>query len=178
MAIPQKQNGGCLNRRQFLVLGGASVAVLSTFGAGTAMAGSQLVGSRYPARRIGSLSQLEQGQPIEFTYPNKEVSNVLVRLGEPAGGGIGPGADVVAFNSVCTHMGGPLGAEAFKARHSVLGPCPLHLSTFDLTKHGMVVSGHGTSSLPQVMLELHGDEIWAVGFMGLLFGYESNPRDA
>ncbi|MBI1906526.1 MAG: arsenate reductase (azurin) small subunit, partial [Rhodocyclales bacterium] len=58
--------------------------------------------------------------------------------------------------------------------YQVLGPCPMHLTTFDLTKHGMVVAGHGTESLPQILLEVEGDDIYAVGVMGLIYGYADN----
>jgi arsenite oxidase small subunit len=102
---------------------------------------------------------------------------MLVRLGVPAGGGVGPDRDVVAFSTLCTHMGGPLGGQ-YKAQYRVLGPCPLHLTTFDLVKHGMVAAGQATESLPQIALETRRDEIWATGVMGLIFGYHSNlaPR--
>ena len=166
----------CFNRRQLLILGGTSVAV-AVLGADELLAGQagELVGSRYPARRIGKLADLKAKTPIEFTYPNKDVTNVLLKLGERAGAGIGPDQDVVAFNTVCPHMGGPVGADTYKAMHNVLGPCPLHLTTFDLTRHGIVVSGHATESLPQIMLEMRKDEIWAVGVMGLVYGFAANP---
>ena len=75
--------------------------------------------------------------------------------------------DIVAFNSFCTHMGGPL-AGTFKADQGVAGPCPLHWTLFDLTRHGMVVAGHATMGLPQITLELDGDDILATGVMGLI----------
>lgn len=167
--------GACLKRRAFLIGGGASFGALAVPGFA---ADARLVGSRYPASRIGSLNDLKLKQPLEFAYPNNAVVNVLVRLGEPAGGGVGPLNDIVAFNATCTHMGGPVGADAFKPAHNVLGPCPLHLTTFDLTRHGMVVSGHATESLPQIMLEIRDDDIFAVGVMGLIFGYAENPHGA
>lgn len=49
-----------------------------------------------------------------------------------------------------------------------------HWTTFDLTRHGMVVSGHATQGLPQVVLELDGDDIVAFGVLGLIFGYGNN----
>ena len=70
-------------------------------------------------------------------------------------------------------MGGPL-QGTYKPEHQVLGACPLHLSTFDLTRHGMVVSGHATESLPQVLLETENDDILATGVMGLIYGYSAN----
>ena len=38
----------------------------------------------------------------------------------------------------------------------------------------MVVAGQATESLPQIVLEAKGDEIWATGVMGLIYGYHSN----
>ena len=48
------------------------------------------------------------------------------------------------------------------------------MTTFDLTRHGMVVSGHATESLPQIVLEIVGDDIFAVGAQGLIYGYSAN----
>jgi Rieske Fe-S protein len=77
-------------------------------------------------------------------------------------------ADVVAFSTRCTHLGGPL-RGALQAEIQVLGPCPRHLTTFDLSRHGVVITGHATASLPQVVLELDGDSIRAVGMQGLVY---------
>ncbi|MEZ6152138.1 MAG: hypothetical protein R3C09_18710 [Pirellulaceae bacterium] len=54
----------------------------------------------------------------------------------------------------------------------------LYLTTFDLTRHGIVVAGHATERLPQIILEIDGDQIYATGIVGLLYGYhQSNRRD-
>ncbi len=169
---------GFLGRRGFLIMGGAAVTVLSAnlpFLSGAAGQDTSLVMSRYPERLLGKLSALKLRDPVEFAYPTEDVLNLLIRLGERAGGGIGPDEDVIAFNTVCTHMGGPVGPEVYHPEHAILGPCPLHLTTFDLTKHGMVISGHATESLPQIVLDLRGDEIYATGVMGLMYGYNANP---
>lgn len=168
----------CLSRRAFLLASGTAVTVLGlgplaeAFGQGAA-----LKVASYPRRRIGRVSQLALDQPVYFKYPWSDANstNLLVKLGVPAGGGVGPDGDVVAFSTLCTHMGGPLGGQ-YRGRYKILGPCPLHLTTFDLTKHGMVAAGQATESLPQVVLEARGDEIWATGVMGLIFGYHANLR--
>lgn len=168
------QQPHCLSRRRFLLAGAAVVALDAVPGFAVAQGQPQLaLRADYPRQRIGSLSRLETGKPVAFTYPYKNVRNMLVKLGTPAGGGIGSGHDVVAFNLQCTHMGGPLDGT-YKEAHQVLGPCPLHLTTFDLTRHGMVAAGHATESLPQIVLELDGDAIFAVGVLGLIYGYSSN----
>jgi arsenite oxidase small subunit len=167
----------CLSRRAFLLTSGLAVTVVALGplpGTGPASAApSYVLKANYPRQRIGSLSGLKLGEPVEFAYPYPTVMNIVVKLGVPAGGGVGPDADVIAFNQQCTHMGGPL-QGTYKAAYQVLGPCPLHLTTFDLTRHGMVVSGHATESLPQIVLETTGDAIYAVGVMGLIFGYSGN----
>ncbi len=166
----------CLNRRDFLILGGTSVAVLGIVGQGAHA--QELVRTSYTRKVIGKVSQLAPGVATPFTYPTDDIENILVKLNEEAGAGVGEGRRIVAFNTICPHMGGYMDAGVFKPQHSVLGPCPLHLSTFDLTKHGMVVSGHATASLPQIVLELDGDDIVATGVMGLFFGHTRNPSGA
>lgn len=170
------KKSACLNRRDFLILGGAAVTVVATLGEGAFA--QQLVTSSYARKVIGKVSDLRPGAAVAFRYPTDDIENVLVMLNEEAGGGVGAQRNIVAFNTVCPHMGGYMDADAFKPRHSILGPCPLHLSTFDLTKHGMLVSGHSTASLPQIVLELDGDDIVATGVMGLFFGYTRNPSGA
>lgn len=166
----------CMTRRQVLLTGGTAAAttvLLSIPGLKGQAVAAQM--ARYPRQKIGKLSGLKTNRPLMFNYPDTGPSalNMLIKLGKPAGGGIGPGQDVIAFNSLCPHMGGPL-AGAFKKDHQALGPCPLHQSTFDLTRHGMIISGHATESLPQVLLELEGDDIYAVGMIGLIFGRHDN----
>lgn len=162
----------CMSRRQFLLAGGAAVTLVSLGGLPGSAEAAQAIKATYPRQKIASLSALKTGEPVTFNYPYPDVRNILVKLGAPAGAGIGAARDVVAFNQQCTHMGGPLDGT-YKAEHQVLGPCPLHLTTFDLTRHGMVVSGHATESLPQIVLEVKGDDIYAVGVMGLVYGYSA-----
>ncbi|HBO83498.1 MAG: arsenite oxidase small subunit [Deltaproteobacteria bacterium GWC2_42_11] len=165
----------CLTtRRQFLFLSGAATATIMLTGIpGLGAKEVQAVVSKYPRVKIGKLSALKQDMPVAFTYPTKDIRNILVKLGTPAGGGVGSNNDVVAFNPVCTHMGGPM-ETAYKAEYKILGQCPFHQSTFDLTRHGMIISGHATESLPQILLETEGDDIYAAGVIGLVFGRNSN----
>jgi arsenite oxidase small subunit len=166
----------CLSRREFLLTGGTAVAIIALGDlAWAAEKGLALQRATYPRSLVGRLSRLKVDQPVSFQYPWKDPfsTNILVRLGVPAGGGVGPDQDIVAFSTFCTHMGGPL-AGTYRGQYKVLGPCPFHLSTFDLTRHGMVVAGQATESLPQIVLETRGDEILATGVMGLIYGYHSN----
>lgn len=165
---------GCWSRRQFLFAGGtvAGAGLLAGF---LAERGLGVRFAQHPRRLVGRISKLVEGMPQPFQYPHDDAhsASILVKLGVPAHGGVGPHGDIVAFNTLCTHQGGSLDAR-YDHRYRVAGPCPLHLTTFDLTRHGMVVSGHATEGLPQVVLEVEGDEIYAAGVMGLIYGYHDN----
>lgn len=165
----------CLaTRRQFLLAGGVvTTTVLLSGLEGLGLDRAEALVSKYPRRKIGQVSALKLDAPVAFAYPSKDVKNILVKLGVPAGGGVGPKKDIVAFNPVCTHMGGNL-EKLYRPEHKVLGQCPYHLSTFDLTRHGLIVSGHASMSLPQVVLEVKGDDIYATGVSGLIYGRHSN----
>ena len=170
--------GKCMmTRRRFLLASGlTSATVMVTLNAGTSSA-QQVPGmaATYPRKLITKLSALKQDQPVDFNYPDDGAysESMIVKMGVPAGGGIGPNRDVVAFNYLCTHQGGSL-EGTYKADTKSLGACPLHLSTYDLTRHGILISGQAYQSLPQVLLELDGDNIYAVGVFGLIFGRFDN----
>jgi arsenite oxidase small subunit len=162
----------CISRRNFLFTGTTAIVLSTMPGIASAV---KLVAKDYPAVKIASLKSLKTDQPIDFSYPpNNPISTFfLVKLGEQAGGGIGRQKDIVAFSNMCSHMGGPLNGS-YKAAHKAIGPCPLHLTTFDLTRHGMVISGHATEALPQARLEIIRGNVYATGVTGLIYGYHDN----
>jgi len=171
---------GCtINRRQFLFASGAATfTVMVTINGGSASA-SQVPAmvTTYPRKLIAKLSDLKQDKPLGFEYPDTGdyASSMVVKLGEEAGGGVGPDKDIVAFNLTCTHQGGSL-EDTYVASDKALGPCPLHLSTYDLTRHGILISGQAYQSLPQVLLELDGNNVFAVGMFGLIYGRQDNLK--
>ncbi len=179
-----KEHGKCmLNRRKFLMYSGGTAAAASTVSitlfAGTAHAEKRQASVQpYPRKLIAKLSELKDHQPVNFNYPDdgKNSQAMIVKMGDvQAGGGMGPKHDVVAFSYVCTHQGGPMmGTYKHVGDQRVMGQCPLHLSTYDLRRHGIIVSGQAYQSLPQVLLEVEGDNVYAVGIMGLLFGRQQN----
>ncbi|MEM7667585.1 MAG: arsenate reductase (azurin) small subunit [Pseudomonadota bacterium] len=164
-----------MNRRQFLLTGGIATAVVTIGVPGLPGAETPAVVATYPRKLIAKLSELTVDEPLDFEYPDEGLyaESILVKLGREAGGGLGPAKDVVAFNYTCTHQGGPL-QGTYQAADKALGPCPLHLTTFDLTRHGIFISGQAYQSLPQVLLELDGDDIYAVGMFGLIYGRFDN----
>lgn len=164
----------CISRRRFIFAGAAA---LSTVALASVMPGRLLtaVVAAYDGARVGSIKDLRPGVPQRFRYPwdHANCESYLIKLGVQAGGGIGPDSDIVAFNTLCPHMGFSLLGQ-FKQEHQVLGPCPWHLTTYDLTRHGIVIAGHATEGLPQVLLEARGDDIYAVGMQALIFGFGDN----
>ncbi len=160
-----------MNRRTFLLTGGVTTAVVMIGIPGLPEAQTPAVVATYPRKLITKLSSLKDDEPFDFEYPDEGqyAESILVKLGREAGGGVGPKSDVVAFNYTCTHQGGPL-QGTYQAADKALGPCPLHLTTFDLTRHGIFISGQAYQSLPQVLLEVEGDDIYAVGMFGLIYG--------
>jgi arsenite oxidase small subunit len=88
----------CMSRRQFLLAGGAMVSLAAIGLPGRSEAAPlHALKADYPRTRIGSLSALKKGMPVEFAYPYPDVQNILVKLGSKAGGGVGAEMDVVAF---------------------------------------------------------------------------------
>lgn len=182
-----------LSRREFLLLGvasGATVAVgivlpmaiatrdadedqvTTTLGDG----GAAALVAVFPRTRVATFSSLQEAVPVNFAYPADANASVLVKLGRPAIGGVGPDGDVVAFSKLCTHMGCEV--DEFRAEHGVLGPCPCHFSTFDLVHGGQVTLGQATESLPQVLLDIDGDDVYATGVVRLLYGHDNTLASA
>ena len=171
-----------LNRRQFLMYSGATAATASTVSltlfpgtAKAAQAKARVVG--YPRKLVGKLSEMKDNVPAVINYPDdgKNSMATMVKTGVKCGGGVGAQRDLVAFSALCTHQGGPLlGRYRVVDEHRIMGSCPLHLSTYDVTRHGIIISGQAYESLPQVLLELDGDDIYAVGMMGLIYGRNQN----
>ena len=162
----------CMKRRTFLqALGAAGVLSVLAIPVPGRAEPVKVRRATLGRQKIGSLSALEQDRPVAFTYPDGGSPCFLVKLGSKAAGGVGPDDDVVAFASLCSHMGGPV---AYEATHKLAGPCMYHLTTFDLNRLGMVVAGHATQSLPQIVLEVQGDDVYAVGVQGLLYGRHDN----
>jgi arsenite oxidase small subunit len=119
---------------------------------------------------LGPVDAIAEDESISFEYPAGHPC-LLLRVREPALGGVGPGNSVVAFSAVCPHRGWRLD-DAFQPEHGALGPCPAHNSTFDVCKGGAQVVGQANRDLPRVLLEQRGDDLYAVGLVGLPLRFE------
>lgn len=170
----------CLvSRRNFLIgTGATTVTVMVTLNPGTADAKEMPAQiTTYPRKLICKLSELKQDEPLDFEYPDEGAYSdcMVVKLGVEGGGGVGKNKDIVAYNYACTHQGNSL-SGSYKGETKSLGACALHLSTYDLTRHGILISGQAYQSLPQILLEVEGDNVYATGIFGLIFGRENNLR--
>ena len=135
----------------------------------------------FPKIMVANIADLQTNGYVTFDYPLEGESNMIVKLGVPATGGVGPDGDVVAFSIVCQHLGCIVGYEASNSHTpGPAGACPCHGSVYDLVNGAKVVAGPAPRPLPQVMLqfdETTGD-IYAVG-MGppTIFGHNTGSSD-
>ena len=126
-------------------------------GAGAALVFRGDVALAAPRTRLASLASLVVGVGVAVNYPRPDSPALLLKLGRPAAGGIGPASDVVAFSTLCTHQGCPVQLAAGHLR------CPCHYSLFDPAVGGQCYQGPAPRNLPQLLLELEGDDVFAVG---------------
>jgi len=168
-----------LSRRQFFKVSGglAAGAGLVTgaipeaaLAATAADAGNTVL--PYPRKAVGSAAQMAVGQPVAFLYPDDSSPCTAVRMGTPIEGGVGPGKDIVAYSTLCTHMGCPVGYDA----NSRCFKCPCHYSTFDAEKGGQMICGQATENLPRIVLEYDAASggLTAIAVNGLIYGRQSN----
>jgi arsenite oxidase small subunit len=159
------------NRRDFIKVGGASIAGLIVVKALPRSVAAAATGAPiYPIMDIGPLSALASGGAIQFNYPDDESPAILIRLTEPGLNGTGPKQSLVAFSQLCTHKGCPLD---YNAERKLL-ICPCHWSTFDPAKAGAIVIGQASQPLPQIALKIEDDLIRAISVDGLIYGRHTN----
>ncbi len=169
-----------LSRRIFLkssggvaaAVGATGAAMLPTSVQAVEPANSTTTTLNYPKHGVGKASKMPVNQAVTFQYPDASSPCAAIRMGSPVTGGVGPNQDIVAYSTMCTHMGCPVqydgGTKTFK--------CPCHFSIFDPENSGQMVCGQATEDLPRVMLDYDAksDSITAVGIDGLIFGRQAN----
>src|SRR5947208_956572 len=62
----------------------------------------------YPSTKLANIRDLKTNEPKEVTYPDDASPGVLLKLGSPVDGGVGPDRDLVAYSTLCPHKGYPL----------------------------------------------------------------------
>ncbi len=163
-----------VGRRAFFARSGAAAAGAAATVAlpkGSAEAAPSLALVVYPVSRLANIRDLKVDEPLPIAYPDQESPGVLIKLGTPVEGGVGPENDIVAFSILCPHKGYPLN---YSATDRTLN-CPGHYSQFDVEKGGLEVWGHATQNLPQFRLVVdQAGEIHAVGVDELIYGRLNN----
>ncbi|CEG54807.1 Arsenite oxidase subunit AioB [Stutzerimonas xanthomarina] len=170
---------GKLTRRIFLKYTGSGAAVGTLALSSSAFAQEPTQSSPpgattlpYPQQAVAKLGDLEINNPVSFSYPDGSSPCALIKKGKPVSGGVGPDKDIVAYSTLCTHMGCPVlydkSAETFK--------CPCHYSIFDPDQSGQMVIGQATENLPQIMLNYNEEEesVYAIAVQGLIYGRQAN----
>lgn len=169
-----------LSRRIFLKSSGSAAAAVGVAGAALLPTGAnaQTAGGsssttlNYPKAVVGKAGGMPVNQAVSFSYPDTSSPCMAIRMGAPVRGGVGPNQDIVAFSTLCTHMGCPVaydeGTKTFK--------CGCHFSMFDAEHGGQMVCGQATEDLPRVMLDYDAktDSVAAVGIDGLIYGRQAN----
>lgn len=170
-----------LSRRIFLKSSGGAAAVVGTAGAALLPVNAQAATPagaptgttlNYPRRPVAKVGAMPLNQAVAFNYPDPSSPCVAIRMGTPVTGGVGPNKDIVAYSTMCTHMGCPVqydgSTKTFK--------CPCHFSIFDPENGGQMVCGQATEDLPRVALDYDAksDSITAVGVDGLIYGRQAN----
>lgn len=168
-----------ISRREFIKISGAATgaSVASVAGAAQeAPAGkASVVGATtlpYPRKTVVRANTLRENVAITFNYPDESSPCTLIKMGRPTPGGVGPDGDLVAYSTMCTHMGCPVAYDT----QSRIFKCPCHFSLFDAEISGQLVCGQATENLPQIVLEYDAASgaITATGVSGKLYGRQSN----
>jgi arsenite oxidase small subunit len=162
-----------LSRREFFKLSGGVAA-----GAGLAIGGeaeAAQVGQTtlpYQPKALGKGNALQVNTPVAFRFPDAASPCSLIKMGTPVPGGVGPNRDIVAYSTLCTHMGCPVTYDAGKRTFN----CGCHFSMFDAEKAGQMICGQATENLPLIVLEYNAqtDTVSAVAVDGLIYGRQSN----
>ncbi|KAI3611834.1 Arsenite oxidase small subunit (plasmid) [Cupriavidus necator H850] len=121
---------------------------------------------------VARAGQLRVNTPISFLYPDASSPCAVIKMGMPVPGGVGPDRDIVAYSTLCTHMGCPVAYDASARTFK----CPCHFSIFDPEKSGQMVSGQATENLPTIVLDYDAKDgtVRAVAIEGLIYGRQAN----
>lgn len=106
---------------------------------------------RFDPALICKASELEPGSARAFTYPRPNDLCLLVRKKD---------GEFVAYSRRCTHLSCPVEYEIHAGRELLF--CPCHSGAFSL-EDGSVIQGPPPHSIPQILLDVRSDEIWAIG---------------
>lgn len=147
-----------------------------SFGRATLIAPSALVAAACgddaaedEALAVVELDALAVGDPVMFELEQGRTC-FIVRLEGEAEHGVGPEQSIVAFSTLCPHMGCPIDPSAADPQTGHFGPCACHQSLFDLRKDGRMVRGRACANLARIELEVRGSTVFALRLARPSFG--------
>ena len=152
-------SNGKLSRRKFIGLGlgsvGASVVAGCGGGGGSAGGGGATTTSAATkggpkvdkSQAIVKESEVGPNSAFPFTNADTGQQSVLVRL---------ENGELAAYSAVCTHQACVVAYKDGKLA------CPCHGSVFDPSKGAAVLNGPANRPLPEVKIEVKGDEVFLV----------------
>ncbi|WP_029406574.1 arsenate reductase (azurin) small subunit [Thiomicrorhabdus sp. Milos-T2] len=164
-----------ITRRNFFKAGGLATAAVAAPIAGlnaspAAASTDTKTIFEFAKKKISNAQSL--GNTQAFTYPDSMSPCLLINHDEPVEGGVGPNNNIVAYSTLCTHMGCP---TQYDSNEKVF-KCHCHFSVFDAEKSGQVAIGQAIDNLPRILLDY--DEstgnVTAVGVEGLIYGRQAN----
>ena len=132
----------------FLFLTSSAFMLSTAAFAGKSVYDARSATTLYPARIVGSM-ELEPGNALNFAYPGKEDSAILIRSAE---------GTYHAFGQKCTHLSCPVHYSKKNDRLE----CPCHEGGFD-ARTGNVLYGPPPRPLDMIELEVHNGEVFATG---------------
>lgn len=175
-----------VSRREFLKISGATAGAAIVGGCvskpsekaaapAAQPAASTSVGSTilpYKPAAVTEISKLKVNTPVAFNFPDAASPCAIIKMGNRVPGGVGPDGDIVAYSTLCSHMGCPVTYDQTKRAFK----CPCHFSMFDPEKNGQMICGQATQNLPQVTLTHNPKDgsIHALAINGLIYGRQAN----
>lgn len=103
----------------------------------------------FTPRKIEGAESLAPGSALNFRYPGEDETAILVRT---------RAGEFRAYGQKCTHLACPVYFERQRQRLE----CPCHEGGFDVLT-GHVLYGPPPRPLDEIVLEMRGAEVWAVG---------------
>ena len=111
---------------------------------GTTTQGGAPVAEIQEEAPIARVADVPRGSAVEFTDAQLQQPAVLVHLED---------GDFAAYSAVCTHRGCTVNYRDGKLA------CPCHGSVFDPARGAAVEAGPAPRSLPEIPVEVRGDEV-------------------
>lgn len=165
MTEEKKEGPPAEGRRDFLkgMVGVSSVVLLASLvDLGKVFEPIKVVIPPWPKIKVANASDLQPNTPVPFNYPLTGTPNILVKVGQKVPNGVGPDQDIIAFSTVCQHLGCIVAYQApgtspscntgFKASGPA-GYCCCHGGVYDFTNGAKVLAGPPPNPLPFVVLE-------------------------